>query len=182
MNAPSGEKKGESAFERVAAARRRAGFGRRRWASLAGSIMAGVLVGVLLWQGGSTDPLRRDVLEHLRAEPGALAAAARPADPGPVLARAGIGLDAAAGEVTYAATCQFRGRPVPHLVVQGEGGPVTLLVLRHERVEAPLDFTARGFSGRIVPSGPGSLVVAAEAGTDLEPLVPRMQAAIEWLQ
>jgi hypothetical protein len=49
MNVPQREKNVESAFARVAEARRRASLVRPRWAALAGSIMAGVLVGIWLW-------------------------------------------------------------------------------------------------------------------------------------
>ena len=39
---------------------------------------------------------------------------------------------AGAGLVSYANSCVFRGHHVPHLVVQTEAGPVTVMVLVHE--------------------------------------------------
>jgi hypothetical protein len=66
-------------------------------------------------------------------------------------------------------------------VFRTDAGPVTLLVLRHEPADAAVDFKGGGFSGRIMPSGPGSLAVAAPAGTDLDPIAIRMQGAVEWI-
>jgi hypothetical protein len=183
MNVPQREKNGESAFARWAEARRRTTAVRSRWASLAGSILAGVVAGAWLWSGGPGNSLADDLLSHLEDD----AAARAPGGPVPsavasrVLEQGGIRLRPGAGAVLYANTCRFRGRAVPHLVLRTEAGPATLLVLRHEPVDAAEDFTGGGFSGRILPSGPGSLVVVGADGLDIDRIAPRMQAAIEWL-
>lgn len=182
MNVPRPEKNEDSAFARPAGVRWRSAAVRPRWGALAGSILAGVLVGAWLWGGWSGDPLTDDVLSHLEGEAAALAAG------GPVPARqvsrvleqGGARLRPAAGTVIYARGCRFRGHTVPHLVVRTEVGPVALLVLRYEPVAAPVDFKGGGFSGRIVPSGPGSLVVAGADGVDVDRVVRRMQDAVEW--
>jgi len=183
MNVPQREKNGESAFARLAEARRSGAVGRPRWASLAGSILAGVVVGAWLWSGGPGNSLAGDVLSLVEDEAAALAAG----DPTPaeevarVLEQGGIRLRLGAEEVLYANVRRFRGRPVLHMVLRTQAGPVTLLVLRHEPVDAAEDFTGGGFSGRIVPSGPGSLAVVATDGADIGQVATRMQAAIEWL-
>jgi hypothetical protein len=183
MNVREHEKNGEPALARLAEARRPGALGRPRWASLAGSILAGVVVGAWLWSGGLGNSLADEVLSHLDREAEAVAAAAGTVDPATVaqvLEQGGIRLRPGAGEVLYAKACRFRGRTVPHLVLQSEGGPVTVLVLRDEPVDVAESFTGSGFSGRIGPAGPGSLVVAGAAGVDIERLAARMQAAIEW--
>ena len=182
MNVPRREKKGESAFARLADARRLAGPGRPRWASLAGSIAAGVVVGVWLWSGASRAPLGPDVLEHVRGEPAALAAGTRPdaATVAKVLDRGGIRLRSEAGTVVYASSCRFRGHPVTHLVIQGAAGRLTVLVLRDEQIETPIGFTGQGFSGRIVPAGTGSIAVVSTADADLDRLAGEVRAAVEW--
>jgi len=183
MNVPRREKEGESALARRARGRPAAGLDRRRWASLAGSILAGVLVGALLWSGGSRGSLEQAVLEHVVAEPEALADATPPEIVvAAVLERGGIRLLPGSGAVTHASRCRLRGHPAVHLVLQAEGGPVTLLVLRHERVEAPVSFAGDGFSGRIVPDGPGSLAVVGASGADLDRIAARMRAAVEWFR
>jgi len=184
MNVPSGEKNGDSARVRLAEARRRARLGSRRWLSLGASIAAGVLVGTWLSVGGSRNPWTADVLEHLEEEPEALAASARretAAAAAEVLADARIRLRPEAGRVAYAKSCSIRGRTGLHLVLESEGGPVTVLVLRQETVATPVRFTARGFSGRIEPSGPGSVAVVVPAGADLDDVTARVLAAVQWL-
>ena len=182
MNVPQREKKGDSAFARLAEARRRTAAVRPRWASLVGSVLAGALVGAWLWSGGQGNSLTDDVLSHIEDENAAVAASGPTPAEGVsrVLEQGGIRLRPGAGEVVYARTCRFRGRSVPHLVLQSEGGPVTVLVLREEPVDAPMSFTGGGFSGRIEPAGPGSIAVVAAAGTDLERIAARVRAAVDW--
>ena len=117
------------------------GLDRRRWYALAASIVAGVLVGSLLWVGGPRNSLAQDVLAHMDHEPEAFVVTTTPADAavlGRVLERGGIRLRPEVGTVSYANSCRFRGRTVPHLVVQTDGGPVTVMVLRNERPDAPV--------------------------------------------
>ena len=71
-----------------------------------------------------------------------------------------VRLAAGAGVVSYASSCAFRGHHVPHLVIQTESGPVTVMVLVHERVQKPVQFDEQGYRGVIVPvAGHGSLAV-----------------------
>jgi hypothetical protein len=184
MNVPTGGNNGESAYIRLAAMRRSGGLGPRRWASLAASIAAGVLAGTLLWHDGSRNSLARDVLEHLEQEPEALASTtpqASAAAVDEVLGRSRVRLGREAGPVSYAKTCRIRGHDVAHLVVRTAGGPVTVLLLADDVTTAPVSFAGRGFSGRIVPSGPGSLAVVGSAGADLDEATARLLAAVEWL-
>jgi len=184
MNVPQREKKGDSAFARLAEARRRTAAVRPRWASLVGSVLAGAIVGPWLWSGGQRNSLADDVLSHLGHEAVAVAAATAPVDPATVakvLGQGRIRLRPGAGEVMYAETCRFRGHSVPHLVLRSDRGSVTVLVLRDEPVAGRESFTGSGFSGRIEPAGTGSLAVAGAAGADIEQLAAQTQAAIEWL-
>jgi hypothetical protein len=160
------------------------GIDRRRWLALAASIVAGVLVGTLLWVAGPQNSLARDLVDHLVHEPDALVVTDRPEDAevlGKVLERGGIRLRSEIGTVSYANTCLFRGRRVPHLVVQTGDGPVTVMVLRHERPARPVGFDEQGHSGRIVPVGPGSIAVIGDAGVDLEEVASAVTEAVEWL-
>ena len=160
------------------------GLDRRRWMGLAASIIAGVLVGTLLWVGNPRHSLAQDLVAHLAHEPEALAPTDLPVDParaGEVLARGGIRLRPEAVTVTYANSCEFRGHLVPHLVVRTGSGPVTVMVLRDERPARPVDFREQGYAGRIVPAGPGSIAVIGAAGTGLESTTAAVLAAVEWL-
>jgi len=160
------------------------GVERRRWLALAASIVAGVLVGTLLWVAGPQNSLARDLVDHLGHEPEALVVTGRPEDAevlDAVLERAGIRLRPEVGTVSYANSCEFRGHDVPHLVVQTGDGPVTVMVLRHERPARPVRFREGGHTGRIVPLGPGSVAVIGEAGVDLEQVTSAVTEAVEWL-
>jgi len=165
-------------------ARSVAGLDRRRWLALAASVLGGVLIGSLLWIGGPRNSLARDLIEHLGHEPESLVVTQRPEDErvlGEVLERGGIRLRPEIGTVSYANTCVFRGRRVPHLVVQTDGGPVTVMVLRHERPAGPESFDEQGFAGRIVPAGPGSIALIGAAAADLGQVTADVLAAVEWL-
>ena len=158
--------------------------GRRRWLGLAASIVAGVLVGTLLWVGGPQNSLARDLVEHLGHEPEALVVTDRAEDAAvldEVLERGGVRLRGGIGTVSYANSCEFRGRRVPHLVVQTGGGPVTVMVLRDERPARPVRFDEGGHSGRIVPVGPGSIAVIGDAEADLAQVAAAVKEAVEWL-
>jgi len=159
------------------------GLDRGRWYALAASIVAGVLVGSLLWVGGPRNSLAQDVLAHMEHEPEALVVTTTPADGsvlGRVLERGGIRLRPEVGTVSYANSCRFRGRTVPHLVVQTDGGPVTVMVLRNEPLDAPVRFAEQGFAGTIVPAGPGSIAVIGGSDADLEQITERVLAAVDW--
>jgi hypothetical protein len=86
------------------------------------------------------------------------------------------------GLLSYAQSCFVRGEWVPHLVMQGERGPVMLLLLPHERVDEPLTLTLpdEGLSGVIVPLGEGSIVVLAEDDEPMAPIREQLEAAVEW--
>jgi hypothetical protein len=156
---------------------------RRRWMALAASIVGGVLIGSLLWVSEPRTSLAQDVVKHMAHEPEAMAVTSVEADRGrvvAVLARDEIRLRPDAGMVSYAQSCPFRGETVPHLVVQTDSGPVTVMVLRHEKVKAPMKFSEGGYSGTIVPAGPGSIAVIGGSGTNLQQVADRVVSAVEW--
>lgn len=159
------------------------GLDRRRWMALAASVVGGVMVGTLLWVWSPRDSLARDLADHVGHEPQAMTSSA-PADVDVVaraLERGGVRLRPDVGAVSYANSCEFRGHTVPHLVVQTDRGPVTVMVLRHERAAAPSSFDEQGYSGRIVPAGPGSIAVIGGTGADLDQVTAEVLAAVIWL-
>ncbi len=157
---------------------------RRRWMALAASIAGGVMVGTLLWVSGPRASLAEDVVRHMAHEPGVMVHTSTPEDASTlerVLERGGIRLDPDAGLVSYAETCRFRGRSVPHLVVQTHAGPVTVMVLPRESVAAPVQFDEGGYSGTILPAGPGSIAVLGHEPREvIDQVAARVAAAVEW--
>lgn len=71
-----------------------------------------------------------------------------------------------AGLITYAESCEINGNVVPHLVIQGENGPVTIILLPDEKVDASTPFEGGGFKGILVPVGEGSIAIIGEEGPE----------------
>ena len=84
--------------------------------------------------------------------------------------------------VSYARSCLVNGRWVPHLVVQGEAGPVMLLLLSREDVSEPLplDLPQEGLHGLIMPLDEGSIAILGDDGESLESLQQNVADAVEW--
>lgn len=155
---------------------------RHRWYALAASLVAGVLVGSLLWVGGPRSALARELVAHVQHEPQSLASThINPTEVDRVLREGGIRLRPGTGDITYATSCPFRGHIIPHLVVQTSQGPVTVLVLRDQPLRRTLPLREGGFEGSLVPAGPGSIAVIGNAGADLAEIKSRVLAAVEWL-
>jgi len=161
---------------------------RSRWLAMAASVLLAVIVAGGLWLSVPDSSLAADVVTHMAEEPQAWRRTdvAVPGDElEEVLRGAQLRLAASAGVVSYASSCGFRGRRVPHLVIQTESGPVTVMVLVHERTRRPTRFDEQGYRGVIVPvAGHGSLAVLTRgSATDLaavERIASRVVDSIVW--
>jgi hypothetical protein len=160
---------------------------RNGWLAMAASLLVAVLVATL-WLGAPHASLAADVVAHMAEEPQAWARTSVPvpaADLAPVLAEAHLRLRPEAGTVSYAQSCQFRGHHVPHLVVQTGMGPVTVMVLVHEKVAAARMFDEGGYRGTIVPvpdHGSIAVLVKGEEGdlAAVESVAARVKDSIVW--
>lgn len=136
------------------------------WAVAASLIV--VLVGALAWLLNPRDTFAAQVIEHVNGEAFSLVRTSQATDPAEladILSRSGIQLKPDAMLVSYAASCQFRGHKVPHLVVQTDRGPVTVLVLADETIGGKSNrIDEDGFEGVVVPAPRGSLVVLGQDG------------------
>jgi hypothetical protein len=160
----------------------------RRWLAAAASVLLGTAVAVSLWLAAPGRSLAADVVKHMAGEPNAWARTDAPA-PEPlldkVLTASHVRLKASAGLVSYASSCSFRGHTVPHLVVQTDLGPVTVMVLTHEELRRAMRFNEQGYRGVIVPvHGHGSLAVL-ERGPEMdikavEGVAVRVLGALDW--
>jgi hypothetical protein len=148
---------------------------RKGMLAMAASVLVALVVAGGLWLSVPGASLAADVVTHMREEPGAWRRTNVPV-PEPKLEdvlrdshlRLAAGADA--GMVSYANSCGFRGHQVPHLVLQTDAGPVTVMVLVHERSPKPVQFDEQGYRGVIVPvPGHGSLAVLTRgSATDIE--------------
>lgn len=151
----------------------------RRWA-MAASLLVALAVGALVWTARPADTLAAEIVAHVEGEP----ASWMQRTPLPqsaldfIARRSGIEIDASAGAVVYARNCPFRGQSVPHLVVTTSRGPVTVLVLRNERVESQVRFKDNGYEGMLLPTSAGALAVLGRGATDLDAAAREIQAIV----
>jgi hypothetical protein len=148
---------------------------RKGMLAMAASVLVALVVAGGLWLSAPGASLAADVVTHMREEPEAWRRTDVPV-PGSKLenvlrdSHLHLAASGAAGMVSYANSCGFRGHQVPHLVLQTDAGPVTVMVLVHEHVSKPAQFDEQGYRGVIVPvPGHGSLAVLTRgSATDLE--------------
>lgn len=151
----------------------------RRFALAAGAAGVAVLVG-LLWAGFPRQSLASAVVAHMAHEPGAWSTTAvlPESEVDSVMTRSGVRFAHDLPDVTYANSCWFRGRHVPHLVVQTSVGPVTVLVLPEEPVERSVRLEEGDYRGTLVPAPRGSIAVLARDEADVEQVAKRVMEAI----
>ncbi len=136
----------------------------RRYA-LAASVVLALLMAGGFWLLNPQPALAGEVAEHVVHEAGSwdmhepLPAAAV----SEVLRQAGVEFDTSM-PVVYAMACPFRGRRVPHLVVQTSAGPLTVMLLPHEKVAGRTVFSEHGYSGVLLPAGNGAVAVLSREG------------------
>lgn len=161
---------------------------RRSWLAMAASVVVAVLVAGVLWVAAPGASVAADVVTHMAGEPDAWVktdVAVPDAELQAVLRNTHLRLAAGSAMVSYASSCEFRGYHVPHLVIQTESGPVTVMVLVHERASKPVQFDEQGYRGVIVAvPGHGSVAVLTHgASTDLKTvqgIAARVVDSIVW--
>ncbi len=134
---------------------------------MAASFLIALVIAGALWVAAPHASLAADVVAHMAGEPDAWARTDVPVpaqDLAKVLDAAHVRLKPDAGMVSYAQSCLFRGHHVPHLVVQTEAGPVTVMVLAHESVSKPMPFDEEGYRGVILPARATAVSRCCRAG------------------
>jgi len=154
----------------------------RRWVAMAASLVAGVLVAATLWLSWPAPTLASEVIGHVMHEPGAWSAAGElpPAEVAEALDSSGARLRPGSGTVTFAKRCFFDRHWVPHLVVQTESGPVTVLLLGHRDVAAATHIDDQGFSAVVLPAPRGSIAVVGQNVAGLDAVARQILDAVEW--
>jgi hypothetical protein len=147
---------------------------RGSWA-LAASVLIGVGAVLFLWGALPAHSLASDVVTHVMSENTDVS----PSTLARVLERTRLELDSLPGDVVFAETCFFRGRLVPHLIVRTAQGPVTVMILPAEPVQAPEHFEESGYRGVVIPDHQhGSIAVLSRAHLDAEVPAREILAAL----
>ncbi len=157
----------------------------RVWYALAASVLVGVglVSGLMLGQSRSGGGLPAELIAHVLHEPQALSEDLPRLElfrVSNVLKRGRVSLKGDIGDVHYAGLCSFRGKPVPHLVVRGASGPVTVMLLPDEQVDKRTPFEEEGYKGILVPTGRGSIAIIGEPDELLEPVQQTFSQNVEF--
>lgn len=97
----------------------------------------------------------------------------------PRVARLGTGI----GLVSYASSCVIGGKTVPHLVVQGDRGPLTLILLPDETIDQPVPLSGVHVHGLLLPVGDGSIAIIGQREEQIgeaEETGRRLATSMKW--
>lgn len=153
------------------------------WMGLAASVAIAAVFGARFLNGGGEYlSLADEVIAHLDHEPSAfkertVAVSSRVLNnvvSDDVADLGGVGL------ITYARTCPINGKQVPHLVIQGEKGPITVLLMPDEKIDAAMPLEGRGIKGVILPVGRGSIAIIGERDEQLEQFNQQVIDSVRW--
>ena len=154
------------------------------WMAMAATVVLAVFVGFRMTGiGDDYDSLADQLLAHMDHEPYALRVTDEPVSDARltrVVPASVARLDHSAGLITYAQNCRINGRDVPHLVIQGERGPVTVLLMPHEMVDGPQSITGQSVNGVILPVGDGSIAIFGEREESLQQIQRKILDSVTW--
>ena len=154
------------------------------WFALAASVMLAAFVGVRMFAVDVDNlSLADEVLAHLDHEPYALVVSGTPVSDTRlerVVPANVANMDHSAGLITYAQSCKINGKTVPHLVIQGERGPVTVLLMPDEEVTTAQSLDGENIHGVIVPVGKGSIAIIGAREESLERIEESVLSSVAW--
>ncbi len=131
----------------------------------------------------SHDSLAEEVLAHLDHEPYALRVTDVPV-PDERLARvvpvSTAVFDRDASLITYAQPCIINGKTAPHLVIQGQRGPVTIILMAEERLGKAVPLDGDNVKGVILPVGNGSIAIIGNRDEPLELIQKNVVDSVTW--
>jgi hypothetical protein len=154
----------------------------RRWLAMAASLVGGMLLATTLWLSYPGPTLAAEVIGHVVSDPDALKAG--PPLPAQavteVLHPSHVRLRPDMGTVTFAMRCVFEGHVVPHLVVQTDRGPVTVLLLLHRSVGAATRIEEDGYSAVVLPAPRGSIAVVGRDVAGIDAIAQQVFDSVDW--
>ena len=131
----------------------------------------------------SHESLADEILAHMDHEPGALRVT-DVAVPDERLARivpaSMAQFDRDETLITYAQPCIINGKAAPHLVFQGERGPVTIILMPDEAVAEATPIDGTSVKGVILPVGDGSIAIIGNRDEPLAPIQKNVVDSVTW--
>lgn len=129
------------------------------------------------------ETLGEEVLAHLDHEPAALRVTDTPVSDERLqraLPATVAVFDRGEALITYANPCVINGHRVPHLVIQGQYGPVTILLMPEEQVAEATDLDGETVHGVILPVGDGSIAIIGSRRESLDPIRRQVIESVTW--
>lgn len=154
------------------------------WLAMAAGVAAAAVLGFRMLGSGLDYPsLEAEIIAHLDHEPYALRVTDKAVSESRLerVVPANVArLDQTAGLVTYAQSCEINGHTVPHLVIQGERGPVTILLMPEEAISEARPLSGERIEGVLLPVGNGSIAIIGEIGENLDRIETSVRNSITW--
>jgi hypothetical protein len=154
------------------------------WFAIAASVALAVFIGVL-----RDDPqlpavsLADQVLAHLDHEPLSLVPTNVAIDDDKletVVPQNIASMNHNSGLITYAETCPVNGKQVPHLVIQGKRGPITIILMPDEEISANETLSGDNVFGYLLQVGSGSIAIIGERDEELEEVKQNLLNSVAW--
>jgi Protein of unknown function (DUF3379) len=155
------------------------------WFAMAATMLLVVFIGVRFAGHSplSDDELASEVLAHVGHEPGSLRitdVAVPDTHLHEVVPASIAAMDHSAGLITFAETCPINGNNIPHLVIQGKTGPVTILLLPKEKISGAIELNDEFKHGVILPVGDGSVAIIGTKQEKLEQIQEQVLKSVHW--
>lgn len=157
----------------------------KTWYSVAATVALTVFIGFRYGPGNNSGniSLADEVLAHVTHEPRALLASNEKVSDShldDVMPARIAAMDHSAGLITFAETCPISGNDVPHLVIQGEHGPITIMLLPNEKISAAISLNDENSHGVILPVGDGSIAIVGSRDEKLEEVQKKVLQSVTW--
>jgi hypothetical protein len=154
------------------------------WFAMAATVLLAAVVGIrMMGTGASYGTLEEQVLAHVDHEPSALLPSRTPVSDHQ-LSRAVpkniATMNHDAGLITYAQSCSINGRDVPHLVIQGARGPITILLMSEEKLAEATTLDGVNIKGIILPVGNGSIAIIGDREEQLDQVRDNVLDSVMW--
>ena len=154
------------------------------WFAMAASVLFAIAMVVrMLGVGVTYDSLGEEILAHLDHEPYALRVTSTPVSDRKlqkVVPTNVAEMHHDTGLITYAQTCVIDGKRVPHLVIQGENGPVTILLMPEQGLAAAETLEGENIQGVILPVGNGSIAIIGTREESLDRIEKSVLDSVTW--
>jgi hypothetical protein len=154
------------------------------WFAVAATVLLAAVVGIQMTNSGvNYGSLEDQVLAHMDGELGSLQVTSTPVSDSRlalVVPDNVATMNHDAGLITYARSCSINGNSVPHLVIQGEHGPITILLMPNEKVSETKTIDGVNIQGVILQVGDGSIAIIGNREEQLDTVKKNVLDSVMW--